>query len=331
MLLIVFLASALLCAGGLFVLARIAPAGFLAAKLNPRSNHSAPARQIGGLALVPAVVTVLLVFHGAFGISGRLAASLAGGSALLWIVGALDDRRELSEFVRLGAQLGAAGLAVYGLGPEFRLWPGLAPHWLEAAGMVVALVAAINIVNFIDGLDWVTVAGLGVPLLGVALLAVFGFAGLASGGLAAMAAGAIFGFAPFNRPPARIFLGDSGSLPLGLIAGVALLTLARETHPAAALIPPLYYVVDAVSTLLLRLRDGENILRAHSRHAYQVARRAGWSVLGVVGCVAATNVFLILCTGAAIALRGPVMQGAALVAGAVAAAVLCLAFRRARR
>ncbi len=326
-LLVSFLMSALLCGIGLFLLSHLLPASFLAARMSARSNHSVTARQIGGLALIPAVGITLMIFAPDLEVNRQLFWCLSGASLLLWIVGGLDDRYELSEIIRLGSQFLAAVTVLYGFGADFRLLPDLLPHWLEAALVVLALVIAINVTNFMDGLDLMTAAGMGLPLAGSALLAALGLAGLASGGIGAVVAGGLLGFALFNRPPASIFLGDSGSLPLGLMAGTALLLLARETHIVVALILPLYYILDAGTTIVMRGLQGENILKAHSKHAYQVAKRAGWSVLKVVGHVALLNVILITCAVALLALDHPLTQLAFLLIAVVATLVLILDFR----
>ncbi len=271
-LLVSFFVSALLCGIGLFLLSHLLPANFLAARMSSRSNHSIAARQIGGLALIPAILVTLAIFAPDLEVNMQLFLCLSGASLLLWVVGGLDDRYELSEIIRLGSQLLAAITVLYGLGPDFRLLPNLLPYWLEATLIVFALIIAINVTNFMDGLDLMTVAGLGVPLVGIALLGALGLTGLTSSGIGAVAAGGLLGFALFNRPPASIFLGDSGSPPLGLIVGTALLLLARETHIVVALVLPLYYILDAGTTIVMRAAQGENILKAHSKHAYQIAK-----------------------------------------------------------
>ncbi|OJY06403.1 MAG: glycoside hydrolase [Rhizobiales bacterium 63-22] len=327
LLLVSFLFSAILCALGLAVLSRVLPPHFLAARMSSRSNHSVAARQIGGLALIPAIVVTLAVFGADLEVHERLLVCLCGACLLLWAVGAADDRFEISERIRLSAQFVAACAVLYGLGSDFRLLPGLLPHWLEAVLIVFALMIAVNVTNFMDGLDMMTAAGIGLPLIGIAALASLGLAGMESGGLGAAAAGGLAGFALFNRPPARIFLGDSGSLPLGLLAGTALIVLARETHIAAALLLPLYYILDAVTTIVLRAADGENILKAHSRHAYQVAKRAGWSVGKVIGHVALLNLVLIACAVALLRFDNAAAHAACLLTGVVATGLLLLDFR----
>ncbi|WP_425373801.1 glycoside hydrolase [Phyllobacterium salinisoli] len=291
-----FLASAAAATLLLAVLARVLPSGFLAAALNERSNHTAQARQIGGLAVIPAAIAVLVALGSAAGLDARLLLCLAAATGLLWLTGFFDDRHSLPVAARLCAQILAASLCVYGFGPEFRLLPDLLPQWLEAALMVFVLLSFINMTNFMDGLDLMTVTGIGVPLLAAMLLAVFGVAGLQSGVVAAVTSGALLGFAFFNRPPARIFLGDSGSLPLGLLSGAVFLMVARETALLAGLLLPLYYLMDTGTTLVKRLISGENVLAAHSKHAYQIARRAGWPVLRVIGHVAMLNIVLGICS-----------------------------------
>jgi len=326
LLLISFVASAILCSAGLYILSVLLPRSFLSAGINPRSNHSIPAQQIGGLALIPAALVVLLLFGPDLGISIELAVCLSVASLILWIVGVLDDRFELPVYLRFGSQIIASCMVLYGLGPEFRLLPVMLPHWLEAALIVIILVAAINITNFMDGLDLMTVAGLGIPLLGIAILTMLQLSGLESGALAAILAGGLFGFAFFNRPPASIFLGDSGSLPMGLLTGTALLLLARETHIAVALVLPLYYLLDAGTTIILRLIAKENILKAHSKHAYQVAKRAGWSVLKVVCHVGLLNVILITCAAAMLHFDHLLSQIIFLLVAIVAVLILLLDF-----
>ena len=102
----------------------------------------------------------------------------------------------------------------------------------------------------------------------------------------------MLGFAPFNRPVARLFLGDGGSLPIGLVLGWLLLQLAGNGHLAAALLLPLYYLADATITLLRRMARGERITQAHRSHFYQIATTRGFSVMGVVRRGSSANVVL---------------------------------------
>ena len=294
------LASVLLLA----VLRRLLAASFLAAGRSDRSNHAGTPRQIGGLAVVPAALFAVSVLQGAD-------AWIALPFLALWLAGMADDHRPLGVAVRLGVQLAAAVGLVALVRPTLPL-PDVVPPLAGDIAAVLFLVWTINMVNFMDGLDLMTVAGAGLPLAFCSsLLLVAG--GSTDAAMATLAgAGALAGFALHNRPPAKVFLGDSGSLPLGLLAGWALLALAEQA-PAAALAPFGYYFADSVWTLLQRLAEGKNILKSHSEHAYQRAFRAGMTVPAIVGRVA-------LC-----ALACSLAAHAAIATGGLAAAVIGLA------
>jgi UDP-N-acetylmuramyl pentapeptide phosphotransferase/UDP-N-acetylglucosamine-1-phosphate transferase len=141
----------------------------------------------------------------------------------------------------------------------------------------------------------------------------------------------MLGFAPFNRPVARLFLGDVGSLPVGLILFWLLLTLAGRGHLAAALLLPLYYVADATITLARRLARGERITQAHRSHFYQLAVARGLAVMAVVRAVFAVNLVLAALAAATVAAASVAVDLAALAVGIVVVAVLLVALSRGKR
>jgi UDP-N-acetylmuramyl pentapeptide phosphotransferase/UDP-N-acetylglucosamine-1-phosphate transferase len=202
---------------------------------------------------------------------------------LLAATGVWDDLRPLDPLAKLMPQLLAVGIVIWFATPrEAQLFPAM-PLVAERVLATVAGVWFVNLVNFMDGIDWITVAGCGVPLAALAILGVAAMGpGEATPFLSAALCGALIGFAPFNKPVARVFLGDGGSLPIGLILGYGLYRLALAGHLAAALILPLYYLWDSGSTLLWRLARREPVWRAHRSHVYQRAADAGWSVMAVV-------------------------------------------------
>jgi UDP-N-acetylmuramyl pentapeptide phosphotransferase/UDP-N-acetylglucosamine-1-phosphate transferase len=232
----------------------------------------------------------------ALGLTGSVSAGFAvvvSSAILLGLLGGIDDIRPLSPLPRLAAQIVAVAAVLVAAAPGLLIWPDFVPWPLQIALAVLAGVWFVNLVNFMDGLDWMTLAGL-LPLTlasGAALLM------LGEGGLAMLAlalAGALIGFAPFNRPVARLFLGDVGSLPIGLLTGFLLYRLAQEAGPIPALILPLYYLADATLTLLRRAAHGERVWEAHRSHHYQRATDHGWRVIEVVGAVFAVNSGLVL-------------------------------------
>ena len=142
--------------------------------------------------------------------------------------------------------------------------------------------------------------------------------------------GAMLGFAPFNRPVAKLFLGDGGSLPIGLVLAWLLLQLAGNGHLAAALLLPLYYVADATITLLRRMARGERITQAHRSHFYQVATTRGLSVMDVVRRVFAANVVLAWLAVVTVLFDSTVFDVIALLLGAAEVALLLRAMARGR-
>jgi len=252
---------------------------------------------------------------------------LAAATVLLAALGAIDDVHPLGVGLRLSIQVVAIALLTATLPADAPIL-GVLPDVVERALVVVAGVWFINLVNFMDGLDWMTVAEV-VPVS--AALMIFGVLGaLPWVGVTVAAAllGAMIGFGPFNRPIARLFLGDVGSLPIGLILAFLLVRLAAAGHLAAALLLPGYYLADATLTLGQRLMQGERVWEAHRTHFYQRATDGGFRVIEVVSRVFVINVALALLGLATVIWPTPELTGAALGAGGVLVAGLLVSFAR---
>jgi UDP-N-acetylmuramyl pentapeptide phosphotransferase/UDP-N-acetylglucosamine-1-phosphate transferase len=140
--------------------------------------------------------------------------------------------------------------------------------------------------------------------------------------------GAMLGFAPFNKPVAKLFLGDVGSLPIGLLLGWLLLQLARDGQPAAALLLPLYYLADASVTLVRRIAAGEPFWQAHRSHFYQRACDLGFSVPDIVRRVFLTNLALAGLAFLTVAKPDPVVDMVSLMIGVALVAWLLASFAR---
>ncbi len=265
------------------------------ARPSARGLHSAPTPQGGGLAVILATSAVCLFLSKhdpltveANSLFGWLLLSSAGLAAL----GAADDIRPLPVFPRLLGQLIFVIMPFMALPDEWRILQGFLPLWLERGILILGMIWFVNLTNFMDGMDWMSVAEV-IPLCGS--LSIFACLGLlpAPGGILAMSLlGAMIGFSPFNKPVAGLFLGDVGSLPIGLIAGFCLMLLALSGEWAAALLLPLYYLADSGVTLLRRLAKGAKVWQPHREHFYQQAALGGWSSLQVTGCVFTLNLFL---------------------------------------
>jgi UDP-N-acetylmuramyl pentapeptide phosphotransferase/UDP-N-acetylglucosamine-1-phosphate transferase len=244
-------------------------------------------------------------------------------------VGAIDDVRTVAVLPRLFLQAAAIAIVIMALPGELRLVPAC-PYWLERALLAAALLWFVNLVNFMDGIDWMTVAEVVPVTAGLVLFGIIGALPRDATVAALALGGAMIGFAPFNRPVARLFLGDVGSLPTGLLLGWLLVMLAGAGHLAAALLLPLYYLADATVTLLRRLANGEPVLHAHRTHFYQRATNNGFSVGQIVGRVFVLNVALIALAATTLLTASFVVHAAALIAGCVLVGALLYRFAAAK-
>lgn len=323
------LAACIICAGLIVVLHPLL-ARYALARPNARSSHTTPTPQGGGAAVIAAVIVSVAIpasFSGAPGNSSLFA--IFAATVLLALVGAYDDLRTMPVMPRLLMQAVAVGIVLATLPADIRLVPVL-PVWVERSLLLIGGLWFVNLVNFMDGLDWITVAEV-VPV--TAALALFGFYGELSSGptiVALALCGAMIGFAPFNKPVAKLFLGDVGSLPIGLLMGWCLIELAGHGHLLAALLLPLYYLADATLTLFRRLLRGEAVWLAHRSHFYQQATNNGFSVTQVVGEVFILNVVLAAFAAVTIWLKSPYVQGMTLALGLSAVALVLSRFSRQR-
>ena len=228
---------------------------------NARSLHKGVVPRVGGLAVIGITAIVGLVAP----TSLPIVASMAGA---LMLLGWLDDRCGLPVSVRLASHLLAAGAAAVLLAPAAPAW-----QWLA---LTLVLTWAMNLYNFMDGADGL--AG-GMAVFGFGAYAVAAYLADIPGPalLSASVAGAAAGFLPHNVAPARVFLGDAGSVPLGFLAGV--LGVVGWTAGAWPAWFPLLvfspFVVDASVTLLRRALRGERVWLAHREHLYQRMVRSG--------------------------------------------------------
>ena len=300
------------------------------AKPNARSSHRIPTPQGAGIAVVAATLLVAAAVNVvAVGPAANIPLVVFGTTLFIAIVGFIDDVKSIGVLPRLLLQGLAVGAVVFAAPDNLRI-VSACPPWIERGLLVIAGLWFVNLVNFMDGLDLMTVAE-AVPVS--AAVALFGLTGnipAATTVAAAALCGALLGFAPFNRPVAKIFLGDVGSLPIGLLLGWCLLQLAYHGQYAAALLLPLYYLTDATITLLRRMARREPFWAAHRSHFYQQATDNGFTVLRVVGEVFALNVGLALLAMTSIRLNSAAADVLSLLIGAAAVILLLRRFSQPR-
>lgn len=303
------------------------------ARPNGRSSHKEPTPQGGGIAVIAAMLAVLwlavLLVPAAKPFAGTYLV-LSAAVLMLAIVGVIDDIKVLAVGPRFLLQFLAAAIVIAVLPDDMRIVPQI-NWWLERAVLLIGTVWVINLVNFMDGIDWITVAEV-VPVAGgIVLLGMSGAASLEQTLVALTLLGAILGFAPFNRPVAKLFLGDVGSLPIGLLLAWLMIALAGAGHVAAALLLPLYYLADATITLARRAARGEKVWQAHRSHFYQQATDHGFTVRQIVGLIFAVNVVL-AALAIASALRHDLGTSIVmLLLGSALVAALLFAFARGRQ
>jgi UDP-N-acetylmuramyl pentapeptide phosphotransferase/UDP-N-acetylglucosamine-1-phosphate transferase len=322
---------ALALSSGLIILLRPWLARLALARPNERSSHRAPTPQGAGLAVMAATLavawTAIALTPDPAGNEGRAQfLVVTPATILLMVVGIIDGMRSLPVTLRLTAECVAVAAVIAALPPDLRILPQVS--WsVERAGLFIGALWFVNLVNFMDGIDWMTVAEL-VPVTAAVMLMGPGTIGWSPAIVAAALLGAMLAFAPFNKPVAKLFLGDAGSLPIGLVLSWLLLQLAARGHLAAALILPLYYLADATFTLARRLANRELIWQAHRTHFYQRATAMGFSVLQVVGRVFAVNLILAALALVSVAAHDPLISATALTIAAAVVAMLLLHLAR---
>jgi len=265
---------------------------------NERSSHAMPTPRGGGIAVVSAVAAAWIVFWAA-GVLSVASLAIAAGMLALAAVSWIDDLKGLPPGWRLIAQVAVVAMGLWAL-PAGLLFQGWLPPRFDAIAGALAWIWFVNLFNFMDGIDGI--AGSEAAAIGVGLVLIAGFGigrdpGIAA--LGAVVAAAALGFLVWNWAPAKIFLGDVGSVPLGYVLGFLLLGLAARGWWKAALILPVYFLADATLTLLRRLARGERVWQAHREHFYQRAVQRGLTHDAVVRRVIAADIMLIGCAWAA--------------------------------
>jgi len=328
---------------------RLALAIGAVAEPRERDVHDHAIPRLGGLAMYGGVCAAFLVAHSLpalsaiFKYSDVQAVVVAGG--VICLLGIADDKWQLDAVTKLAGQTVAAGVMVLlGLQMLTVTFPGVGAIILSSWGVpitILLVLVTVNAVNFVDGLDGL-LAGVGA----IAALALFFFSyGLASGRvtfgvaqerisaptlIAVVLAGACLGFLPHNFNPARIFMGDAGSMLVGLMLAASVTSLTGQFNysnlPPKAAFPVLLPVllplavlavpfVDLVLAVVRRTRAGQSPFSPDKRHLHHRLLEIGHSQTRAVVIMYFWTA-LIAFTGVAVSLAG---AGTVLgVAGAIA-------------
>jgi UDP-N-acetylmuramyl pentapeptide phosphotransferase/UDP-N-acetylglucosamine-1-phosphate transferase len=291
------------------------PGSFLYAADHPneRSLHQRPTARTGGVAVGAGALVSFAVLFATTESPGKVTLAWTMLAALVVaLISWFDDRRPLNWSVRLGVHFLAAWLIAAEVGSitSFGLpgMEGAMPDWVGKVLAVFFVVWMANLYNFMDGMDGF--AG-GMSVIGFSTLALLGTMAGAEvfAGAALVIAASAAGFLVWNFPPARIFLGDVGSVPLGVSAAGMILWGARDgIFPywiGVLVFSP--FIIDATLTIIRRILGRERIWQAHRSHYYQRLVMLGWghrrTVLWEYGIMAACAASAIIVNN-----RAPVFQ-----------------------
>jgi UDP-GlcNAc:undecaprenyl-phosphate/decaprenyl-phosphate GlcNAc-1-phosphate transferase len=242
----------------------------LADRPNERSLHSVTTPRLGGLGVMAGALPF------AFLLGDDAIRVLTACAALLALVSLADDIESLPIQVRLPAHAAAALVAVLVIAAPNGTQGGMGV--VEATAAVVALIWMTNLYNFMDGSDGLA-GGMAAIGFGAFALAAWQANALPLALAALAVASASAGFLAHNFPPARVFLGDAGSIPLGFLAGaLGLHGVLAGAWPAwfpVLVFSP--FIVDATLTIAGRVIRREPFWKAHRDHLYQRLVLGGWT------------------------------------------------------
>lgn len=237
---------------------------------NDRSSHAAPTPRGGGIAVTGVTLAGGAITLGLSGDLSVLTMAALGGALGLALLSWVDDIHNLPHRLRFVLQIAAVVPVLLLLPNHMLVAQGLLPLWLDRLLAGLAWLWFINLFNFMDGIDGLS--GVQSTHLGASLTAIVLIGALSPlAPLGAIIAGSALGFLRWNWHPAKVFLGDVGSIPLGYLFGWLCLLAASAGYWAVALILPAYYWADASLTLLRRALKGERLTNAHREHFYQRA------------------------------------------------------------
>ncbi len=237
---------------------------------NQRSSHQQPTPHGGGVAIMLSLMIAALLMpgHSAWQLMSLLVLAL-----LLMVLGVADDRWGLSVKLRFAVYAACSGLFAWLL-----LQPFGTVGLLWLIPVTLAMLWCLNLYNFMDGIDgFAALQGAGAAAA-AGWLAADSVAAADYAGICFLLAACHLGFLVWNWPPARLFMGDAGSIPTGfLFGGLALYgQISGVLNAGVWLILLAVFFSDATWTLLRRWRRGENITQAHREHIYQRLSRH-WS------------------------------------------------------
>lgn len=265
-------------------------------------RHKKPTPILGGSAILLSfwlgILAYLIFNNGGFGEIRESIPHILAGSLIIFGVGLWDDFRPLSAWIKLAAQA-AAGLILYygGLSVNLLSLPVLGEISVNGLSVLITVfwvIALSNAVNLIDGLDGLAAGVSIIALITMTIIGVlFKIDAVVVISLALL--GSLLAFWIFNRYPAKIFMGDSGSLLIGYIFAVISLVVPIKSYTTAALFMPLLVLgvplTETITSFLRRLAAGRNVMKADRRHIFHILAVAGLSYRQIVNLFYLSGLF----------------------------------------
>lgn len=251
--------------------------------------HSAPIPRLGGIALMASILVSTLFSP----VTSRTDGAVVMILAVVWAMGLLDDLKSTSPLLRLAVQFGC-GAAVWLLGWQLQ-W--FSKPYLDFGATVAFFAFAINSMNLLDGQDGLALTVACISSLGFIVL-FYGRSTSLTSGLAWTVSAACAAVFIYNCPPARIFIGDSGSTLLGAVLAFLALDWVRTDPATHSILVPLTFLglplADALAAVIRRLRGRQSPFAGDRRHFYDLLLRRGWSVRQVLAVSAITTLVLVM-------------------------------------
>ena len=272
-----------------------------------RSNHTKPKPKCAGIIIVPIIIVSIFFFIYFDLIRPEPWKYVCYFALVLFVTSFLDDIYNLPSSLRLFIQIFSIILTLQFFDSDIynfteKIFSKVS--WFNNKESIHILIKILlvfmwlwitNLFNFMDGIDGISASQTITFSIGIILLNLNSVLFLELKYIGLIFFSSILGFLYWNQPPAKIFLGDCGSIPLGfLIGGICTLSLLNFNNFIPILILLLYYILDSSLTLINRIFKKKNIFKAHSEHYYQKKVRNGFSHKRVLSVITIVNSFLLL-------------------------------------
>ena len=272
-----------------------------------RSNHLIPKPKGAGLIIIPTIIVSIVFFIYFDLINSKPWLLICLLTFILWVTSIFDDFYNLPSTPRLIVQglcvLGAIQFLSTEITDLVQIIINISNLGISQQFLIFFLklliffywLWLINLFNFMDGMDGITGFQVCTFSMGIIILSIFGSLPNETGYVGIILFSSFLGFLFWNKPPAKIFLGDSGSIPIGfLISSIIVLSLVKQQNFIPTMILILFHFIDSTLTICIRALKRKNVFEAHSDHFYQKKIRSGSSHQKVLEKINIVNIALIV-------------------------------------